>query len=34
MSSDGLSAAARRHLLAMARRAIEDQLRGEFRSED
>jgi AmmeMemoRadiSam system protein A len=34
MSSDGLSAAARRHLLAMARRAIEDQLSGALRPED
>jgi len=34
MSSDGLSAAARRHLLALARRAIEDQLRGALRPED
>jgi AmmeMemoRadiSam system protein A len=34
MSSDGLSGAARRHLLAMARRAIEDQLSGALRPED
>ena len=34
MSSDGLSAAARRHLLAMARRAIEDRLSGALRPED
>ena len=34
MSSDGLSAAARRHLLAMARRAIEDQLSGAPRAEE
>jgi AmmeMemoRadiSam system protein A len=34
MSPDGLSAAARRHLLAMARRAIEDQLSGARRPED
>lgn len=33
MSGSGLSAAARRHLLALARRAIEDQLGGEARPE-
>ena len=34
MSADGLSPAARRHLLAVARRAIEGQLSGEPRPED
>src|SRR5258707_12834800 len=34
MSADGLSAGARRHLLAMARGAMEDQLSGELRPED
>ena len=34
MSADGLSAAARRHLLALARRAIEGQLSGAPRPEE
>jgi AmmeMemoRadiSam system protein A len=34
MSADGLSVSARRHLLALARRAIEGQLRGEPQAQE
>ncbi len=34
MSADGLSASAQRHLLALARRAIEGQLSGESRADE